>query len=103
MAILYSGRSQSAFFCIMPEKSAMQLPLSGLNNQLLPEDYFRVYYITDARQKFEFKQSGKYSLLSISFTSKWLDPLKNNSRMVATFLEKAKKRNRQRCLTARNR
>ena len=85
-------KESKCFFLHYARKGAMQLHYPGLNNQLLPEEYFQVYYITDARQKFEFKQSGKYSLLSISFTAKWLEPLKTNSRLVAAFLEKANKK-----------
>jgi AraC family transcriptional regulator, transcriptional activator of the genes for pyochelin and ferripyochelin receptors len=85
-------KESNRFFLHYARKGAMQLHYDGLTNQLLPEEYFQVYYITDAQQQFEFKQSGKYSLLSISFTSKWLEPMKNHFRTMATFLEKAAKK-----------
>ncbi len=85
-------KESNRFFLHYARKGAMQLHYPGMKNQLLPEEYFQVYYITDALQEFEFKQSGKHSLLSISFTSKWLEPLKNQSRTMAVFLEKAGKK-----------
>ncbi|MBO9571180.1 MAG: helix-turn-helix transcriptional regulator [Chitinophagaceae bacterium] len=84
------NKEGNCFFLHYARKGALQFHYKTLNSQLIPEEHFQVYYVSTPRQQFEFKQHGKYSLLSVSFNAKWLDPLKQHSRLIAEFLEKAK-------------
>jgi AraC-like DNA-binding protein len=78
------------FYLHYVRQGAVRFQYSGLAGQLIPKDHFQVFYLTADPQTFEFKSSGKRSVLSISFHSEWLEPLAPRFRILANFLDKAR-------------
>lgn len=82
-----------SFFLHYARKGAFQFTYPVIGSQLIPEDHFQAYFITQHPQQFEFKLSGKYSLLSFAFSSVCLNTLRSYSPMVNRFIDKATRGN----------
>ena len=83
------GKERHTFYLHYARQGAFKFQHPGRAGQLIPEEHFQVYFVASDPQTFEFKSSGKSSLLSISFPQEWLEPLRARFQEMAAFLEKA--------------
>ncbi len=82
-------RETDCFFFHYVRKGTVALHYPLLASQLIPEEYFQIYYIVEPTQCFEFKRNGSFSLFSVSFDGSWLEPLKDYSLLMSRFLATA--------------